>query len=128
MRTAGQSDTTYLVTAFADLIHPAADFDQQVAVLRLARRGLIYLEANGAAQIASALTRRRKSPGRKNDEGCAFRLSYNCFSIAGRRLCSVVFGAKRATALPARSIRNFVKFHLMVLVPNSPRFSFFRYW
>src|SRR5258705_10717084 len=26
----------YLVTAFADLIHPAADFDQQVAVLRLA--------------------------------------------------------------------------------------------
>src|SRR5262249_39790213 len=26
----------YLVTAFADLIHAAADFDQQVAVLRLA--------------------------------------------------------------------------------------------
>jgi hypothetical protein len=58
---------------------------------------------------------------------CASRVSYNSFSIAGRRLGGVVFGAKRATALPARSIRNLVKFHLMVLPPNSPRFSFFRF-
>src|SRR5258707_4391189 len=32
------------------------------------KRADAYLETDGAAQIASALTRRRKSPGRKNDK------------------------------------------------------------
>src|SRR4051812_38609262 len=52
-------------------------------------------------------------------------LAHSRPSISLARFSGFVVGAWRATTLPERSIRNFVKFHL-IDEPSSPDFSFFR--
>lgn len=47
-------------------------------------------------------------------------------SIASSRAAGFVEGEKRPITRPSRPIRNFVKFHLIACVPNSPGFSRFR--
>src|SRR6266481_5138263 len=53
-------------------------------------------------------------------------LVHNSASISCRSPSGLAVGAWRATALPARSTRNLVKFHLMA-EPSRPDFSPFRY-
>src|ERR1700731_1636741 len=62
--------------------------------------------------------------------GIAFharRAPQSSFLIGASRASGFLSGEWRATILPARSIRNFVKFHFMFAVPRKPRFARVRY-
>src|SRR5690554_2033133 len=55
---------------------------------------------------------------------CLGAAQESCASIAVRAVSGASLGAKRSKISPSRPTKNFVKFHLIFLVPNTPGAAF----